>query len=33
MARSDQEWVQDIILAIVDIRADTAGLDLGRRDR
>ena len=27
MARTDAEWVQDIISAIADIRADTAGLD------
>ncbi len=27
MARSDDAWVQDIIAAIADIRADTAGLD------
>jgi uncharacterized protein with HEPN domain len=27
MARSDTEWVQDIISAIADIRADTIGLD------
>jgi uncharacterized protein with HEPN domain len=27
MARSDDEWVQDIISAIADIRADTIGLD------
>ena len=28
MARSDDAWVQDIISAIGDIRADTVGLDL-----
>jgi uncharacterized protein with HEPN domain len=28
MARSDDEWVQDIISAIEAIRADTVGLDL-----
>jgi len=28
MARCDGEWVQDIISAIADIRADTVGLDL-----
>ena len=28
MARTDDEWVQDIISAIADIRADTTGLDL-----
>jgi uncharacterized protein with HEPN domain len=27
MARSDAEWVQDVLSAIADIRADTAGLD------
>ena len=27
MARTDDEWVQDIVTAIADIRADTAGLD------
>ena len=27
MARTDEEWVRDIISAIADIRADTAGLD------
>jgi uncharacterized protein with HEPN domain len=27
MARSDEEWIQDILSAIADIRADTAGLD------
>ena len=27
MARADDEWVQDIISAIADIRADTTGLD------
>jgi uncharacterized protein with HEPN domain len=27
MARSDDEWVEDIIAAIEDIRADTIGLD------
>jgi uncharacterized protein with HEPN domain len=27
MARSDEEWVDDIISAVADIRADTAGLD------
>jgi uncharacterized protein with HEPN domain len=27
MARTDGEWVQDIISAIADIRADTTGLD------
>jgi uncharacterized protein with HEPN domain len=27
MARSDAEWVRDILSAIADIRADTAGLD------
>jgi uncharacterized protein with HEPN domain len=27
MARGDQEWVADIIAAIADIRADTAGMD------
>jgi uncharacterized protein with HEPN domain len=27
MARTDDEWVRDIISAIADIRADTAGLD------
>ena len=26
MARSDSEWVQDIVTAIADIRADTSGL-------
>jgi uncharacterized protein with HEPN domain len=29
MARSDQEWVGDILAAIDDIRADTAGMDFG----
>ena len=28
MARSDDEWVEDIIAAIADIRVDTAGMDL-----
>ena len=28
MARSDEEWVADIVSAIADIRVDTAGLDL-----
>lgn len=27
MARSDEEWVQDIVSAVADIRADTAGMD------
>lgn len=27
MARTDAEWVQDIISAITDIRTDTTGLD------
>jgi uncharacterized protein with HEPN domain len=27
MARGDAEWVQDIISAVADIRADTAGMD------
>ncbi len=27
MARSDEAWVQDILSAIADIRADTAGMD------
>lgn len=27
MARSDDEWVQDIISAVQDIREDTDGLD------
>jgi uncharacterized protein with HEPN domain len=27
MARTDDAWVRDIISAILDIRADTAGLD------
>jgi uncharacterized protein with HEPN domain len=27
MARTDREWVHDIITAITDIRSDTAGLD------
>jgi uncharacterized protein with HEPN domain len=27
MARTDDAWVRDIIAAIADIRADTAGLD------
>lgn len=27
MARHDEAWVQDILSAIADIRADTAGLD------
>lgn len=27
MARSDQEWIQDIISAVNDIRADTATMD------
>ena len=27
MARRDEEWVQDILAAIADIRADTAGMD------
>jgi uncharacterized protein with HEPN domain len=28
MARSDDEWVQDIMSAIADIRADTIGLNV-----
>jgi len=28
MARSDEEWVEDIVSAVADIRADTAGIDL-----
>ncbi len=28
MARSDAEWVADIVSAVADIRADTAGMDL-----
>jgi uncharacterized protein with HEPN domain len=28
MARRDSEWVDDILAAIADIRADTAGMDL-----
>jgi uncharacterized protein with HEPN domain len=28
MARGDEEWVQDIVSAVTDIRADTAGMDL-----
>jgi uncharacterized protein with HEPN domain len=27
MARADEEWVQDIVSAVADIRADTAGMD------
>lgn len=27
MARSDREWLKDILTAITDIRADTAGMD------
>jgi uncharacterized protein with HEPN domain len=27
MARGDAEWVQDIILAVADIRTDTVGMD------
>lgn len=27
MARSDDEWVRDILAAIADIRTDTAGMD------
>jgi hypothetical protein len=27
-ARGDKEWVEDIISAVTDIRADTAGTDL-----
>jgi uncharacterized protein with HEPN domain len=27
MARHDKQWVQDILAAIADIRADTAGVD------
>ena len=27
MARGDKEWIADIIAAIADIRADTAGMD------
>ena len=27
MARSDGEWVQDILSAVADIRADTVGMD------
>jgi len=28
MARGDEEWIEDIISAVADIRADTAGMDL-----
>jgi hypothetical protein len=28
MARADEEWVQDMVSAVADIRADTAGMDL-----
>ncbi len=28
MARSDEQWGEDIIAAVADIRADTAGMDL-----
>jgi uncharacterized protein with HEPN domain len=28
MARGDEEWVEDIISAVADIRAHTAGMDL-----
>jgi uncharacterized protein with HEPN domain len=28
MARSDEEWVEDIVSAVADIRADTSGMDL-----
>ena len=28
MARGDEAWVEDIISAVADIRADTAGMDL-----
>jgi uncharacterized protein with HEPN domain len=28
MARADEEWVEDIVSAVADIRADTAGMDL-----
>ncbi len=27
MARGDKEWVEDILSAVTDIRADTAGMD------
>ena len=27
MARGDEEWVEDIVSAVADIRADTAGMD------
>jgi uncharacterized protein with HEPN domain len=27
MARSDEDWVQDIVSAVADIRADTTGMD------
>ncbi len=27
MARSDREWIQDILSAVADIRADTATMD------
>jgi len=27
MARSDEEWVDDIVSAVVDIRADATGAD------
>ena len=30
MARTDAEWIQDMISAIADIRADTIGLDFAR---
>jgi hypothetical protein len=32
MARTDDEWVQDIISAIADIRTDTTGLDFAAFD-
>jgi uncharacterized protein with HEPN domain len=28
MARADEEWVEDIVSAAADIRADTAGMEL-----
>jgi len=27
MARSEQEWIEDILTAVADIRADTMGMD------
>ncbi len=28
MARNDQEWIQDIVPAVAELRADTVGMDV-----